>query len=205
MKIRLIPREESFFDLFEAQGQTLQETALKVQHVFTFPESAPETHPGIVEREHHGDEITHEIMDRLTRTFVTPLDQEDIHDLAVQTDDILDFMEDAAAAILLFKIEHTTPYARELASILVQIVGEVANLLSRLRSPKDFKTEHIRLHDLENKADRVYREALVHLFENTESAVEIIKWKEIYDHLERAIDRCEDVADTIRAVIIKYS
>ncbi|MBI2845042.1 MAG: DUF47 domain-containing protein [Chloroflexi bacterium] len=205
MKIRLIPREESFFDLFEAQGRTLQETALKVQHVFTFPESAPETHPGIVEREHRGDEITHEIMDRLTRTFVTPLDQEDIHDLAVQTDDILDFMEDAAAAILLFKIEHTTSYARELASILVQIVGEVANLLSRLRSPKDFKTEHIRLHDLENNADRVYREALVNLFENTESAVDIIKWKEIYDHLERAIDRCEDVADTIRGVIIKYS
>jgi len=163
----------------------------------------------ITELEHAGDTITHQIMAQLNRTFVTPFDREDITQLAHVLDDVTDFIHAAADAMFIYKVERPTQRAKELADIIVQAASEVARAMPRLRRHgKELNQilEHcVEINRLENMADRVFRAAQAELFNDTTDIANIIKWREIYEYMESATDRCEDVADVLEGVALKHA
>jgi len=154
-----------------------------------------------------GDTITHQIIARLNRTFVTPFDREDIALLAHSLDDVTDFIHAAADAMFIYKIECPAPRAQELADIIVQAATEVEKAMPQLRRPKELKQileRCVELNRLENMADRVFRSAMGELFEDSTDIAYIIKWREIYEYMESATDRCEDVANVLEGVALKH-
>ena len=162
----------------------------------------------IIELEHTGDKVAHETIALVNRTFVTPFDREDIALLAHSLDDIVDFIEAAADAMNLYKIEQPTDRAKELADIIVQSTHEVYLAMSELRqkiSLKNILQRSVEINRLENMADKIYREALAELFRNSKDICYIIKWREIYEYMETATDRCEDVANVLEGVAMKYA
>jgi predicted phosphate transport protein (TIGR00153 family) len=160
----------------------------------------------ITELEHQGDSITHQIISQLHRTFVTPFDREDIAMLAHTMDDVLDFIHATADAMFIYKIDKPTQRAKELVDVIVLGAGEVEKAVAGLRNKNEFKQmlEHcVEINRLENMADRIYRAAIGELFEDTSDLAQIIKWREIYEHMESATDRAEDVADVLEGVALK--
>ena len=162
----------------------------------------------ITELEHMGDTITHRIIAQLHRTFVTPFDREDMALLAHTLDDVTDFIHAAATAMLLYKVEPPGERAKELADIIVQGATEIERALPQLRRRGELKQvlEHcIEINSLENMADKVFRSAMAELFEDSSDTAHIIKWREIYEHMESATDRCEDVANVLEGVALKHA
>ncbi len=160
----------------------------------------------ITELEHEGDSLTHQVAAMLYRTFVTPFDREDIAQLSHVMDDVTDFIHAAAESIHIYKVDSTTQRANELAEIIVQAAAEVEKAVKCLSSRSELKKviEHcVEINRLENKADAVYRAALGELFDDSKDTKYIIKWREIYDHMESATDRCEDVANVLEGVALK--
>jgi len=158
--------------------------------------------------EHQGDTITHQIMAQLNRTFVTPFDREDIALLAHTMDDVTDFIHAAADAMLIYKIAQPSQRAMELADIIVQAAIEVERVMPRLRHRAELKQilgYCVEINRLENMADRVFRSAMAELFDDTTDIAQVIKWREIYEHMESATDRCEDVADVLEGVALKHA
>ncbi len=203
-----IPREEKFFDLFEGSARNIVKTAQGLKDMLDNWGDIGIKVAEITEFEHEGDSITHQIMALLHRTFVTPFDREDIALLAHTMDDITDFIHAAADAIYIYKIDAPIPRAQELADIILQAANEVQKAVPMLRHRSDLKKvlEHcVELNRLENMADKVYRSALGELFEDTSDTVHIIKWREVYEHMESATDRCEDVANVIEGVALKHA
>lgn len=205
--MRLIPREEAFFDLFEqlcdklvAAAHLLVET---VEHFDQLHQNALR-----MERlEHDGDQVVHEIMARLSRTFITPLDREDIHRLASALDDVLDHIEATTERLVIYKVNQATEPARQFASVIIRQVDEIARMMQRLRKLdyKDVSPHCIEINRLENEADRVLREALADLFNNGDHTppLEILKWRDLYEIMEAATDRAEDVADVFESIALK--
>jgi uncharacterized protein len=207
-KISLLPGQGRFFVLFEESGINAANVAQKLRDMLYSWNSVEKDVEEITQMEHKGDGITHEIISLVHRTFVTPMDREDIALLAHSLDDVVDFIESAADAMALYKIEQPTARSKELADILVQITVEVQEALSELRQHIDLKKilkRSVEVNRLENMADKVYRAALAELFEETSDIPSILKWREIYEHMETATDRCEDVANVLEGVAIKYS
>jgi len=208
VRLPFIPKEEKFFELFEASalnilkaGQALQE----MTHSWDMVESRTAE---ITEMEHRGDNITHQIMAQVNRSFVTPFDREDIALLANGMDDIVDFIHAAADAMLIYKIENPTQRAKELTDIIVRGAEEVEKAVSKLRRRADLKKIYercVEINRLENMADRVFRSAMAELFEEKQDFASVIKWREIYEHLESATDRCEDVANVLEGVALKHA
>ena len=202
----LIPREPKFFDLFE---RSVANVATATKELSAFLEefnNVPQNVTRITDLEHEGDYITHLIMEELHQTFVTPLDREDIALLADRLDDMMDFIEDAANAMLLYRVEQPTRRAKELGLILVKIGDELVTAVPCLRKRSQMKhmLKHcVEINRLENEADHVVRLALAELFENMEIP-DVIKWREIYGHLEDAVDRGEDVANVLEGVVLKH-
>jgi hypothetical protein len=162
----------------------------------------------IDELEHTGDTITHGIIEQLHRTFVTPFDREDIASLAHSLDDVTDFIHAAATAMFIYKVDYPSQGAKELAGILVQATAEVEKALSLLRHHAKLKQvlEHcIEINRLENMADSVYRKAMAQLFEDSSDIATVIKWREVYEHMESATDRCEDVANVLEGIALKHA
>ena len=159
----------------------------------------------IKEIEHICDELTHEIIQRLNRTFVTPLDREDIHTLAQRLDDVIDAIDAAAAFVHLYQIERVRPDARELAKIIKLSTDGVVRALKALERRDGVAEPAVEINRLENEADRAHQRAVRRLFEEERDPVEIMKWKEILDFLEDATDRCEDVADVLEGVVVKHA
>jgi predicted phosphate transport protein (TIGR00153 family) len=160
----------------------------------------------ITEIEHSGDSITHAIMEELHRTFVTPLDREDISALAQGLDDVLDFIEDAANSLYMYSITKPTKRSQQFSVILVDVTDELMKAMPRLRKRSDMKhiLKHcVEVNRLENEADSVLRFALVEAFANM-PIDEVIKWREIYEHLENAVDKSEDVANVLEGVVLKH-
>jgi predicted phosphate transport protein (TIGR00153 family) len=160
----------------------------------------------LTELEHKGDYITHQIMEQLHRTFVTPLDREDIGLLTQGLDDVMDFMEDAAVAMLLYRIKQPTKRARQLADILVDVTDELVKAIPHLRKRSEMSQilQHcVEINRLENEADSIVRFALAELFDDI-PLEDVIKWREIYDHLENAVDKAEDVANVLEGVVLKH-
>ena len=208
MKIPFIPREEKFFDLFQASAENMVKAAHSLKEMIDSWEHIEGKVAEITELEHKGDTITHEIMSRLNRTFVTPFDREDIVQLAHSLDDVIDFIHAAADVMLLYKVERPGERARELADIIVQATEEVEKVLPQLQRRivlSSVLKRCVEINRLENLADRVYRSAIAELFDDSTDMAHIIKWREIYSHMESATDRCEDVADVLEGVAIKHA
>ena len=207
-KISLMPREDSFFNYFEEGAQNAVNTARKLKELIDIWENVPGKVAEIDELEHVGDTITHQVIRQLNKTFITPFDREDIALLAHSLDDITDFIQAAADAMLIYKVENPREAARKLAETIVQAAEEVATAMPELRSRNGLKhlvTHCVEINRLENVADGIYRSAVGELFDNTSNIADIIKWREIYEHMETATDRCEDVANVLEGVALKHA
>lgn len=206
VRFPFIPKEEKFFDLFEESARNLVRAAQLLAELFENWEDVEERARQMTELEHHGDNITHRIIAQLHATFVTPLDREDIAQLAERMDDVMDFMEGTAVALVLYKVSQPTERAKELADILVRVTSEVSKAIPRLRHRKQLNQipgHCIEINRLENEADAVLRSALGELFDHEADIADVIKWREIYEHMENATDRCEDIANVLEGVMIK--
>lgn len=206
--IPFIPREEKFFDLFERAAHNTVKAAQGLKEMLDNWENVGIKVAEITELEHEGDAITHQIAALLHRTFVTPFDREDIATLSHTMDDIIDFIHAAADALLIYKIEAPTQRSKELAEVIVKAVMEVERVIPLLRRRSDLKKipEHcVELNRLENAADKIFRSALGELFDDGKDTADIIKWREIYEHMESATDRCEDVANVLEGVALKHA
>jgi len=203
---RLIPREESFFDLFEQGARNAHDGALALQDLFADFRDVEAKAAKIKEIEHNGDRITHETMTRLNRTFITPFDREDIHELISKLDDVMDLIDASVSRMVLYRIQTIPDDAKAMAQVLVEATKILVDLLSHLRT--DLKTEAvlqmcIEVNTKENDGDRILHHALGGLFENGLDTATIIKWKDIYESLEAATDRCEDVANIVEGIAVK--
>jgi len=201
-----MPREQKFFDLFEESTKNIVQAAQGLKEMIDSWQFIDSRVAEITELEHQGDSIAHQIISLLHRTFVTPFDREDIALLAHTMDDIMDYIHATADAMFIYKISSPTQRAKELADIILQGACEVEKAVRGLRHKSEFKQileRCVEINRLENMADRVYRAAIGELFDNTSDITQIIKWREIYEHMESATDRCEDVADALEGVALK--
>lgn len=207
VRLSLIPREGKFFILFEQSANNALRIAEHLRDLLYKWENVKEKADKITELENEGDAVTHQIIAQLHRTFVTPFDREDIALLAHSLDDVTDNIEAAVDSMLLYKIERPTDRAKELADIIVQETAEVAKAVSEMRHKVELKhiLRHcVEINRLENQGDGVYRSALAELFSNEKDIAAIIKWREIYEYMENATDRGEDVANVLEGVALKY-
>jgi predicted phosphate transport protein (TIGR00153 family) len=202
----LIPKEVRFFDYFEQQSQQIIKAGtLLSELVHNFADARAKAF-AIKEVEHAGDQITHEMFRRLNTTFITPIDREDIHDLATRLDDVLDFIEAVAERLVIYRIKEPTSACRALAELIVAQIAAMDRCIRCLRTMDQGFHEHaVEVNRLENRADSLLRETLAAMFEEQPDPIEVIKWKEIYETLEAVTDRCEDVANVIEGIILKMA
>jgi predicted phosphate transport protein (TIGR00153 family) len=207
MVLRLMPREERFFTLLEEAAGNIVVGATLIHRLFAEWKDVPDLAEKIKEVEEKGDQLTHDIARLLNATFVTPIDREDILAMASRLDDIIDRVEAAAARVVLFRISSPTERSRAITRTLCLACDQVASALVHFRSKKFALVAHacVEINRLENAGDEDLRLALEELFDGSHEALEVMKWKEIYETLEEAIDRCEDVADVLEAVALKNS
>jgi len=200
---RLIPREEKFYADFQALADELKIGAALLEEMLAPERPIWGKAEEIKEVEHKCDFLTHEIIQRLNRTFVTPLDREDIYGLARSLDDVMDAIDAAAALIRLYRLETVRFGARELATIVTACTNELRLGLDALELKRGVITHAIEINRLENEADRTHQDAVSRLFEEEHNPLAVMKWKEALDFLEDATDRCEDVANVLEGVVVK--
>jgi predicted phosphate transport protein (TIGR00153 family) len=207
-KLSLIPKEKKFFVLFEQSTQNAVKITQQLRDMLFIWENVKERVGIINDLEHQGDAITHQIFEQLHRSVITPFDREDIALLAHALDDVADFIHAAADAMLLYKVERPTNRAKELVDIIVQAVVEVEKAVSEMHDRigrKELLKRCVEINRLENIGDRLYRSAMAELFDDSADIAGLIKWREIYNHMESVIDRCEDIANILEGVSIKYA
>jgi hypothetical protein len=201
---RLIPREEKYFDLFNRMASHTVECAQLLKKLFADFARHAEYADQIKLVEHKCDELTHEIIRRLNQTFITPIDREDIHALASELDDIVDYIEYTARRTVLYRVEQTTEYAVQLTEVLVRIITHLEHAVSALDGGNGrVLQECVAIHSLENEGDALHHAAVEKLFSEEQDPIKIIKWKELYETLEKSIDKCEDVANVLEAIVLK--
>lgn len=203
LRLRLIPRDEGFFELFVRLGSKVSEGAVAYEEMITSFEDLPAKAAGMKHLEHEGDEVTHEIMRRLNTVFVTPFDHDDIHRLASNLDDVLDHIEAAADLMLLHKIEQPLPDMKAQAAILVQAAAATLAALQKLPKFRELDEYWVMVDRLENDGDRIYRQAVADLFGGDHRAMDVLKLKDIIDEAEKAIDKLENVSDLLEAMALK--
>jgi uncharacterized protein len=204
-RLSLLPRDRTFFDLFSEAGQnTLRAARLLDKMMNQWPDEGGLARD-ILKAEQEGDRITHDIVQRLNSTFVTPIDREDIYGLATQMDDIVDYTEEAADFLGLYKIEAPMEQAQALTKVLVAACDQLAQGLDHLRGFKDLDHYWIEIHRLENEGDRISRDAVASLFSNGIDPMVVIRWKDMFAVLENAIDATETAALLIEGIVIKNS
>jgi uncharacterized protein len=204
-RFSLLPRDRTFFDLFIEAGQNSVHAATLLDRMMNkWPEEAGISRE-ILKAEQEGDRITHDIIKRLNTTFVTPIDREDIYGLATQMDDIVDFAEEAADFLGLYKIEAPMEQATALTKVLVAACEQLAMGLEHLRDFKDLDKYWIEIHRLENEGDRISRDAVASLFSNGIDPMVVIRWKDMFAVLENAIDATETAAQILEGIVIKNS
>ena len=208
VKFSLLPRGKIFFELYQEGAANMVRTAELMKEMVDSWENVGQKVEQIDEYEHVGDNITHRIIELLHRTFVTPFDQEDMALLAHSLDDIVDLIHAAAVAMHIYKIDTPKEGAKDLAGIIVTAAKEVEVALWQIRSQPKLKQvlpHCIEINRLENAADKVFRSAMAELFDNCSNTADIIKWREILEHMESATDRCEDVANVLEGVALKHA
>jgi uncharacterized protein len=207
-KLSLVPKEKKFFILFEQSAQNAVKITQQLRDMVSVWENLKGRVGVINDLEHQGDAITHQIFEQLHRSVITPFDREDIALLAHSLDDVTDFIHAAADAMLLYRVERPTSRAKELAGIAVEAVIEVEKAVSEMHNRigrKQLLKRCIEINRLENLGDRVYRSGMAELFDDAADIADVIKWREIYNHMESVIDRCEDIANILEGVAIKYA
>ena len=203
-KFRLIPREEKFYDDFMAMADQLKVGARMLDEMLSVEPPLLDKAHEIKEVEHKCDFLTHEVIQRLNKTFVTPIDREDIHSLAKTLDDVMDAIDSAAALLPVYRIEKLRPGARELARLIVSQCDEIRRAVEALEKRHGVLQHAVEINRLENEADRVHKEAVSRLFAEETDPIVVMKWKEILDVLEEATDSCEDVANLLENVVVKH-
>jgi len=199
----LFPKEEDFFALFRKQAAIVRQGCDQLYEMVKAFDNLEERAADLKKIEHDGDIVTHDIFERLNRTFITPIEREDIHDLASGLDNVLDSAEAVGSRLVLFHIERATPEALKLANILRQCGLQLEQAVDNLKVFKNLKGFTIELNRLENEADNISREAVAELFSGRHETLDVLRWKEIYGRLEAATDQCEDVANVIESIVIK--
>jgi uncharacterized protein Yka (UPF0111/DUF47 family) len=204
---RLIPREEGFFDYFEKHAATTVEACRELVALMSDGADVQGLARRIKELETDADTITHECLETLHRTFITPLDRDEIHRLMARLDDVMDFAEAASDQCALYRIERFTPEARGLAETLLGAVEQIQHAVAGLRHMKNaraIKERCVEIHRLENEGDRLLRKAVAGLFDDPRDPVSIIKWKDVYENLESATDGCETVANILEGIVLEH-
>ena len=204
--LRFRKRKDEFFGMFDKAAQNVHEAAKAMLDLLENYEDVPSKVRRMKNLEHAGDEFTHRILERLAKMFVTPLDREDIQRVATRLDDILDEMDTAANRLVLFKIDKIPDEARAFGHVLVKATGLLVEAFGQLHNLKESEailSLCVEVHTQENEGDRLVHLAMANLFEREQDPKEIIKWKDIYEILEKSIDRCEDVADVLQTIVVK--
>ena len=204
--LNLLPKEEQYFDLFNQMTVYISDAARELRDMLS--DKNPDF-AGYAQRikglEHACDELTHSVSTRLNKSFITPFDREDIYMMSSALDDIVDLIDDASRAIVIFDVREITEHARDLADVIGRMSDQLKEIVSTLRRPKNITPRLVEIHRLENEGDDIYHAAIADLFHDSPDPLTVIKWKEIYEKLEAAIDRCENVANIIESVIIKHT
>ena len=203
-RFSLIPREEKFYDDFKMFADQLRSGARLLEQMIATDPPAWDKAYELKEVEHQCDFLTHEIIQRLNKTFVTPIDREDIHELARSLDDVIDAIDAAATVIRRYRVAPVRFGARELATIIAKSTHQVRMAVDALERKHGVHERAVEVNRLENEADRVHDEALRRLFDEERDPIAVIKWKEVLDFLEEATDRCEDVANVLEGVVVKH-
>lgn len=204
----LIPRENVFFDLFEKCAVNVAEGALVLNELLETFSDLDGRVAKIQEIEHRGDQLTHETLKKVNSTFITPLDREDIHELVCRMDDILDLTDGTLSRIKLYKIQQPTEDIRALSRVLVKataVLVEAVRGLRKLKKSEEILRLCVEIHTHENEGDRIHQHAIAALFDSQANPLDVIKWKDIYESLELATDRCEDVANILEGIVLKNS
>ena len=200
-----LPKERVFFDLFEEAAANIHKSAELLVKLFdTYPDN-PHLAGEVLRCEQQGDRITHDIIHHLHQTFVTPIDREDIYDLSSALDDIADYTEEAADFLGLYRVKRVPKHAKLLTQVLAQATYQIQEAMPRLRKFKDLRHYTVEINRLENEGDRITREALALLFADEQDPMTVIRWKDIFDRLECAVDATEHVANILEGIVIKNS
>lgn len=206
MKFRFLPRQEDFYDLFvDVASRAVEASRLLTALLTGKPEDASYHVDAIRKLENECDELTHEVVRRLDRTFITPIDREDIHLLATDLDDVVDRIDATARRAKIFRVGRSPEGVATLCGVVEEIVQEVLNAVTALRDGKDVMVHCIKAKRLEEKGDAVYHDMLGKLFDQETDPIRIIKWKEMFDMLEEALDESEDVANDIESIVLKHA
>ncbi|HVF42509.1 MAG TPA: DUF47 family protein [Pyrinomonadaceae bacterium] len=205
-RFSLIPREEQYFALFRQMTSYIYDAASKlVEMLADKNETFGEHLRGIKAIEHSCDELTHSVSTKLNSSFITPFDREDIFLLSGALDDIVDLIDDIARAIVMYDVREATDYARQFGDVIQRMAVQLHEVVSTLEKPAGITPRLVEIHRLENEGDDLYHEAIGDLFRGTPDPLRVIRWKDIYDKLEAAVDRCEQAANIIETVIIKHA
>ena len=204
-KFRLIPRDEQFFDLFRSTATEIRKAAVDLETMLASTPLDTSKVDAIRDAEHRCDTFRHDTIQRLHRTFVTPFDREDLYALATEMDDVMDAIDHVASLIRMYKIRELPKGARELAHTVSASAASMYSAIDALAAEKPVQPYAVEINRLENEADRYYAEAIEHLFETVTDAIQLMKWKELLDQLEMITDACEDVANVIESIVVKYS
>lgn len=199
----LFPKEENFFLLFRSQAALVREACDRLHEMTEKFDRLEERAKELKEIEHRADHVTHEVYDKLNRTFITPLEHEDIHGLASGLDDVVDAAEAIASRLVLFGIKGPTPEAIRLTGILAECGRQIEQAVDHLGTMNNMMSYTIEIHRLENEADGLSRQVVADLFSGRHEILDVLRWKEIYGRLESAADKCEDVANAIESIVLK--
>lgn len=206
MAFSFLPKEDEYFTLFSQITAKMQEASNQlVELTLDQPENFEGHVKKIKEFEHGCDTITHQVTTKLNKSFITPFDREDIYTLSVALDDVVDYIDAAARAILMYRITDISEYTKNIAKVLQSLTIEINSAVSMLNKPTNLKQHIVEIHRLENEADDIYFRAIAELFQNSTNAIELIKWKELYEIMENATDRCESVANIIESIMLKHT
>lgn len=203
-RLSLFPRDHQFFDLFNQMADEIKAAARLLEAILATDPPDISKVDAIKDAEHRCDALTHDTIQRLHRTFVTPFDREDLHALAASLDNVMDAIDHAAALVRLYKIDKVRPGARELAHTVSGSADRLHTALESLAAKRPVQPHAVEINRLENEADRVYQEAISALFDTETDPIKIMKWKELFDMLEQITDACEDVANVIEGVVVKH-
>ena len=204
MKLSLVPKDHDYFRLFSELAANL-DAAAQLLLKFMRDDDRKGLAAAILEHEHVGDKIVHDIVRRLNKSFITPIDREDIYDLVATTDEVLDNVEEAADMIMLYRVGEISPFAIRQAEVIAKATPLLKECMDNLEKPKGLDERVIAINSLENDGDRIEREAMASLFDGDMQCTDIIKWKAIFEALEAAIDECEHVANVIESIVLKHN
>lgn len=203
--MRFLPKDEGFFTLFDQLSGHLNAAAEQLQALFADPSRREELTARIKTEEHAADALTYEVLQRIDRSFVTPLDREDIHLLTNRLDNVVDLIDGTARRVTMYQITEPRAAASELTRVLRAAASAITDGVKHIRKPAEVHRVARRVKELEEEADTIYSQAIAELFTGRPDPLEVIKWKEILDNLEHAVDECEDVANVLESISLKNS